>query len=123
MTPKKVIREMRDIIQAEAPGRRAVVDVEDLQRWADALEQAMNQPAFTLIDGMVATWSASYPPPPIGTKFYPLPPDAAAEIERLKRAENTQHEAAAQMRRAWVARGAEIDRLRKTLQSVEKNTQ
>ena len=78
MTPTDVIREMREkAINHDTP------PVGRYETWADALEAAMREPALTLTDGMVAEWSANFRPPPIGTKFYTFPPDAAGEIERL----------------------------------------
>jgi hypothetical protein len=87
MTIDEVLREMRT---NEMRGSRRI-EVWVLEQWADAIEAAMTQPAatvrgyymfpedaeprFTEIDKINL---------PEGTKLYALPPDAQAEIERLK---------------------------------------
>jgi len=59
----------------------------DPRRWADALEAAMREPVAeytALPDGLEWRFRPQIFDPPVGTKLYCLPPDAAGEIERLK---------------------------------------
>ena len=76
MNIEDVLREMREYVADDNYNP-------DIDKWIVTIEAAMREPALTLTDGMVAEWSAHFRPPPIGTKFYTFPPDAAGEIERL----------------------------------------
>jgi hypothetical protein len=85
VTVEEVLREMRERLDSTGPYDP------DVEAWADAIEAAMTQPAatvrgyymfpedaeprFTEIDKINL---------PEGTKLFAFPPDAQAEIERLK---------------------------------------
>ena len=96
------------------------------REWADAIEAAMWEPVAEVVR-FAESWGYEYPVlrlvvdakmPPIGTKLFTFPPDAAGEIERLK----ADFEAACEDRANTYARlagaQAEIERLRGLLFDV-----
>jgi FtsZ-binding cell division protein ZapB len=91
-----IIREMRAAFEgakAETDSLYALAIAKDANRWADALEAAMREPVAVVArndSGQIrlvgSDWLAFNISAHVGTRFYALPPDAAAEIERLREA-------------------------------------
>ena len=56
-------------------------DVASVQEWLHAIESAMKNPVAVAEEHGLIQDLRDYPP---GTRFYAFPPDAAAEIQRLR---------------------------------------
>jgi len=124
MTPIDVIREMREMADAEG------LNEMDILRWAGALEQAMREPVAEVYEsadsvcgerGTEIDWIGSRRCDP-GTKLYCLPPDAEEEIERLQescrrredRATEASHQASV-LANVCADQKKEIERLREAV--------
>jgi hypothetical protein len=118
MSVQDVLREMRSVAASDWAKEQGEVD--DLNEWADTIEAAMREPVAEVVfvdfleDGAVRMIQplAKFGP---GTKLYALPPDAAAEIERLQAVANRGgHLAVA---------SAEIERLKADAESCRKDAE
>jgi len=83
MTIAQIVNEMREYSDPHS----------DPWRWADTLEAAMREPVATVVkndSGQIRLvgkdWLALDLSAHVGTNLYEIPPDAAAEIERLREA-------------------------------------
>jgi hypothetical protein len=75
MSIKEVLREMRNYTSPSHPLQMA---------WADAIEAAMREPVAKVVTTQTGPEIVRLKDCPLGTRLYALPPDAQAEIERLK---------------------------------------
>jgi len=126
-TPEEIIREMRGW---EYESYRVIA------KWAGALEQAMREPVAeytALPDGLEWRFRPQIFDPPVGTKLFAFPPDAATvirlevehsallvgEIERLSdRLKWFEDSGSVAVHAEVFKRGAEIERLREALQQI-----
>ena len=85
MKIQDVLREMRSCAASDWAKEQGEVD--DLNEWANAVEQAMREPAAELVRTSTGSeWAFRLMDPPIGTKLFAFPPSAQAEIEQLREA-------------------------------------
>jgi hypothetical protein len=76
---KKIIEEMRERYSKDPLGYAKA------NEWADALEAEMREPvAERVLTERGLEWEWYWQDPPVGTKLYTFPPDAAAVIEQLR---------------------------------------
>ena len=85
MTIQDVLKEMRS---ASFGMRRVGLedDAQEFTKWADAIEAAMRERVAEVRHANGTTFCVFDPDLSHGTKLYAFPPDAQAEIERLREA-------------------------------------